>query len=257
MSAYFCSTATFHLIATYAATVDATADLKAVWRQLIAENLRSLNHRYPYDQPDNVKTAAAELAAITDRPMLPLPAPGVIRSALSEFDYQACEHDGYSSSPAGLLIARLLATIDEPAPDHPAGWFPIDELPQAQPEPQPAMVTAPAMPPFPSPAQTGSDPIDAARARLAAMFAMPAAPEPEPAPEPPSGLESLSIKDRQTGLILLLTLARVSDGSPDGKRFHELAEIVGHTLSTDQRAWASGKSAENAAALRAVLDAAG
>jgi hypothetical protein len=65
MSAYFCSDSVFHLIATYAATVKASNQLETVWRQLIQENLKSLNHRYPAEQTNNVKEAANALRKIT------------------------------------------------------------------------------------------------------------------------------------------------------------------------------------------------
>ena len=258
MSAYFCDSATFHLVATYAASIDATADLATVWRQLITENLRSLNHRYPYDQAENIKIAAAELALITDRPMLPLPAPGIIRSALQEFRYQACKHDGYSTSPVGLLVERLLQTIDAPIADHPAGWFPVDTLPQAQ--PQPEQPEQPQLLPTPAAAPTAAaDPIEQARASLTAMFAAPAAPEPEPAaeptPEPTSDLAAIGPATRRIALVQLLTLARVSGDHPDAERFRELAGLVGATLGAESRADASAQASANAAALRTVLDA--
>jgi hypothetical protein len=153
MSAYFCSTSTFQLIATYAATLDASADLKTVWRSLIQENLKSLNYRYPRDQSDNINTARDEIARITDQPILPLPAPGIIKSAIKEYNYQACEHPEYSMGVAGQLVARLLDTIETP-----------------QPAPE-------------------NDPMTAARASLTAAFAAPSAAEPAPAPEPPAQLQ--------------------------------------------------------------------
>jgi hypothetical protein len=305
MSAYFCSSATFHLIATYAATIDATADLKTVWRQLIAENLRSLNYRYPHDQPDNVKTAAAELALMTDRPMLPLPEPGIIKSAISQYDYRACEHPQYEASPTAQLVARLLATIDAPRADHPHGWYPVEDLPQARlsdirasiesetvsygelaelesladqippgdtllqewagiPEAVATRSPDPVPPPAPPAPAPGADPMDAARAKLAALFAMPSAPDaPEPMIDAESefeaigSLSALPAGTLETGLSLLLTLAKVSAGHPDAARFSELAELVGASLTMEQRAWSSGKASENAAALRIVLDTVG
>jgi len=260
VSAYFCSNSVFHLIATYATTQDPRANLANVWRQLITENLRSMNCRYPDDQADNVKTAAAELALITDRPMLPLPAPGIIRSALSEYDYQACEHPKYSSTETGLLVARLLAGIDEPASDHPAGWYLIDELPQAQ------QTAAPELPQLqPQPISTAAptpeaDPMAAARASLMAAFNAPAAPEPQPAPtqtpEPADPLETIATTARVRALAVLLTLSRLANGSADAERFSTLANRIGSTINQATRSEASAEAARNVAAIQAVWNAA-
>ena len=202
MSAYFCSDRVFLLIATYAATVDASADLVAVQRMLIAANLQSLNCRYPSAQADNIATARAALAAISDRPMLPLPEPGTIASALREYDYQSCEYPSYGDSAAGKLVAKLIDTISEPA----------------------------------------ADPVDTARAALAAAFAAPSAPEPAP--------------DNRRALVMLLTLARVSAGNPDSMKFSALADRIGAAMDSTARAEASAEASANAAALRSALDAA-
>jgi hypothetical protein len=251
VSAYFCSDSVFHLIATYAATVKASNQLETVWRQLIQENLKSLNHRYPAHQTDNVKTAANALRVITDRPMLPLPDPAVIKSALTEYRYQSCEHPAYTTSAAGQLVAQLLATIEQPAAvSQDGGGFDTDALET----PQPAPVT-------PTP---GGDPIEAARASLLAAFNAPAAPEPiapEPEPEPtpkpaPDRFAMWHDEAKTRALALLLTLQRVSDGDPNSIKFGQLAERIGATMEQQAKAEASKEAARNAAALRSALDCA-
>jgi hypothetical protein len=238
MSAYFCSDSVFHLIATYTATVDAKAQLETVWRQLIQENLKSLNYRYPAYQADNVKTAANALRKISDRPMLPLPDPSVIKSALKEYDYQSCEHPAYETSPAGMLIVQLLARIEQPAAVSPdGGWYDTDTLETPQP--------APATP------APGADPMAAARASLMAAFNAPAAPEPEP-----DGLEDIGIKARTRALVVLLTLERLSERCPDAERFSTLISRISATITATERAEASAEAAKNVASLAAVWTAA-
>jgi hypothetical protein len=243
MSAYFCSSSTLHLVATYAATLDASADLKTVWRQLIAENLKSLNHRYPHHQADNIAEARDRLAQVGDRPMLPLPDPSVIKSALKEYDYQSCEHPTYEASPAGQLVAQLLAKIEQPAAVSPdGGWYDTD--------------TITAEPPAPATPAPGADPMAAARASLMAAFNAPAAPEPI-APEPePDGLEDIGIKARTRALVVLLTLERLSERCPDAERFSTLINRIGATITATERAEASAEAAKNVAALAAVWTAA-
>ena len=246
MSAYFCSSSTLHLVATYAATLDVSADLKAVWRQLITENLKSLNHRYPDHQADNIEEARDRLAQVGDQPMLPLPNPAVIKSALAEYDYQSCEHPAYASSAAGQLVAALLATIDVPAATCPqGGWYDTDTL--ATP-PQPAPTPAPE-----------PDPIAAARASLAASFAAPAAPEPKPQPTPEPAPDRFAVwhDDAKTrALALLLTLERISNGDPNSIQFGQMAEKIGGSMEQAARAEASKEAALNVAALRSAMECA-
>jgi hypothetical protein len=244
MSAYFCPDSVFHLIATYAATVKASNQLETVWRMLIQENLKSLNHRYPANQADNVKTAANALRKITDRPMLPLPDPAVIKSALKEYDYQSCKHPTYEASAAGQLVTHLFTTINKPAAvSQDGGWYDIDTI-TATPQPTP---------PAPAP---GADPIEAARASLLAAFNAPAAPEPI-APEPkPDELKDIGIKARTRALIVLLTLERLSERCPDAERFSTLISRIGATITATERAEASAEAAKNVASLAAVWTAA-
>jgi hypothetical protein len=248
MSVYFCSDSVFHLIATYASSLSTPNRIANVWRSLIKENLASVNHRYPHHQADNISQARAALAAITDRPALPLPEPGIIKSALTEYRYQSCEHPGYSSSAAGQLVAQLLATIEQPAAVSPhGGRYDTDTIETTQPAP-----------PTPAP---GPDPIEAARASLLAAFNAPAAPEPEPEPEPapkpaPDRFAMWHDEAKARALALLLTLERVSDGDPNSIKFGQLAERIGATMEQQARAEASREAAQNAAALRSALDCA-
>jgi hypothetical protein len=244
MSAYFCSDSVFHLIATYAATIDATADLKTVWRQLIQENLKSLNTLYPHHQTSNVEQARAALAAINDRPALPLPDPGIIKSAIREYEYQSDKAPGYLTGNVCGLMLQLLATIEQPAAVSPdGGWYDTDTIET----PQPAPPTA----------APGADPIEAARASLMAAFNAPAAPEPEPEPKPaPDRFTTWHESAKARALALLLTLERVSDGDPNSIKFGQLAARIAATMEQEARAEASREAARNAAALRSAFDCA-
>ena len=208
-----------------------------------------MNHRYPHDQTDNISQARAALAAITDRPMLPLPKPSVIKSALTEYRYQSCEHPTYATSAAGELVAQLIATIEQPAAVSPdGGWFEIDTITAPQP--------APATP------APEADPMAAARASLMAAFNAPAAmepiaaPEPQPAPQPTDPLETITTEAKARALAVLLTLGRLANGSADAARFTELANRIGSNIEQAARAEASAEAARNVAAIQAVWNAA-
>jgi hypothetical protein len=246
MSAYFCSNSVFHLIATYASSLSTPNRISSVWRSLIKENLASMNHRYPRDQADNISQARAALAAITDRPMLPMPDPSVIKSALTEYRYQSCEHPAYTTSAAGQLVAQLLATIEQPAAVSPdGGWYDTDTI--ATP-PQPA-------PPTPAPAPAPeADPIETARASLLAAFNAPAATEPEPPAADP--LETITSEAKARALSVLLTLSQLANGSADADRFSQLADRIGNSLGQSARANAAAEAARNVAAIGAVWSAA-
>ena len=235
MSAYLCSDSVFHLIATYAVTIDPLAQVATAWRGLIKENLASLNHRYPAYQGDNVATARAALAQITDRPMAPLPDPSIIRSALTEYRYQSCKHPGYKTSAAGQLVAQLLATIEQPAATSPdGGWYDTDSIETPPPTPN----------------------LKAARASLLAAFNAPAAPEPEPIAPAADPLEAITTEAKTRALAVLLTLSRLANGSADAARFSQLADRIGGNIGQSDRADASAEAARNVAAISAVWTAA-
>ena len=98
-------------------------------------------------------------------------------------------------------------------------------------------------------ATTPTDDLSADRAKLAASFAMPAAPESTCLPAttlPPS-------TDRLRGAILLSTLARLSAGRPDGAKFADLLADLVSSESAESRAFIESEAAANVAAIRLVL----
>lgn len=207
MSAYFCSSEDFALIASYAVGQDSSLDYASVQRMLIIENLRSLNARYPSDAALHAADGADRLKNIFTDIVL-IPGNAIVLETIERYDYQSCGHSGYADSDAHALLARLLN-----------------------------MATTP------------TDNLSADRARLAASFAMPAAPESTCLPAaalPPSA-------DRLRGAILLSTLARLSAGRPDGAKFADrLADLVS-SETVESRTFIESEAAANVAAIRLVL----
>ena len=207
MSAYFCSSEDFALIASYAVWQDSSLDYASVQRILIIENLRSLNAKYPSDAAKNTADGADRLRNIfTD--IILIPNNAIVLETIKRYDYQSCGHSGYADSDAHTLLARLLSM-----------------------------------------AATPTDNLSADRARLAASFAMPAAPEATCLPAttlPPSA-------DRLRGAILLSTLARLSAGRPDGAKFAGLLASITSSESVESRAFIESEAAANVAAIRLVL----
>lgn len=77
---------------------------------LLAENVRSVNHRYPdtVGHPENLPGVLAENGqAIVFRPVYPMISPLVALKACSCYDYQACETDDYPTR----LAAKIIDTI--------------------------------------------------------------------------------------------------------------------------------------------------
>jgi hypothetical protein len=94
-----------------------------------------------------------------------------------------------------------------------------------------------------------TDNLSTERARLAASFAMPAAPESTCLPAttlPPSA-------DRLRGAILLSTLARLSAGRPDGTKFADSLAGLVSSETAESRAFIESEAAANVAAIRLVL----
>jgi hypothetical protein len=116
-----------HLSLLANAAGDDTAAKDAAFKLLVAENLRSLNHRYPgeddWDGSDMVRreAPASELVeeALKARPAR---SPWQFDGALSAkvlatqiikccdcYDYQACETDDYEQSEAKALVEKIRA----------------------------------------------------------------------------------------------------------------------------------------------------
>ena len=226
MSAYFCDTQTFHAIAT-AAESAGLADYATAYRQLVTENLRSLNHRYPNETADHCRLAAAALA---EAPQHIHQGPAALCRTMGEFTYQSCEHPSFADSPADRLIQQLQAISRQPQPA--------------------AMAAAPVAIQHQGPEQSSTE---SARQQLARMLAAPSA---VPMPTPESKIAELARETRRAGLVLLQTLAIISDGQPSGEHFATLAARVTAVTSDSDTETATSEAHRLALALRLVLDAA-
>ena len=98
---------------------------------------------------------------------------------------------------------------------------------------------------------------DQTRARLAALFDAPSAPESQPATQPATQpANKFSVWQpgvRMRAYTLLLTLERISDGNPQSYRFRQLAEQIGSAMGQEERAEASREASHNMLTLLAVL----
>jgi hypothetical protein len=200
MSACFCGSEDFALIASYAVGQDPSLDYARVQKMLIVENLRSLNARYPNNAAENAADGADRLKNIFSDIIL-IPDTAIVLETIKRYDYQSSGHSGYADSDAHTLLARLLALA------------------------------------------TPADNLSAERARLAASFALPAAPSPTVSPS----------ADRLRCAILLSTLARLSAGRPDGAKFTDLLAGLTSGETVESRAFIESEAAANVAAIRLVL----
>ena len=232
MSAYFCDSETFHAIAT-AAESAGLADYATAYRQLVTENLRSLNHRYPSETADHCRLAAAALA---ERPQHIHQGPAALCRTMGEFTYQSCEHPSFADSPADRLIQQLQAISRQPQPAAMAAAPVAIQHQEPEPEPEPEQSST-----------------ESARQQLSRMLAAPSA---VPMPTPESKIAELARETRRAGLVLLQTLAIISDGQPSGEHFATLAARVTAVTSDSDTETATSEAHRLALALRLVLDAA-
>ena len=232
MSAYFCDSETFHAIAT-AAESAGLADYATAYRQLVTENLRSLNHRYPNETADHCRLAAAALA---ERPQHIHQGPAALCRTMGEFTYQSCEHPSFADSPADRLIQQLQAISRQPQPAAMAAAPVAIQHQEPEPEPEPEQSST-----------------ESARQQLSRMLAAPSA---VPMPTPEARIAELTRETRRAGLVLLQTLAIISDGQPSGEHFATLAARVTAVTSDSDTETATSEAHRLALALRLVLDAA-
>jgi hypothetical protein len=153
---------------------------------------------------------------------------------MGEYTYQSCEHPEFTNSPADQLIQQLQAINRKPQP-----------APMAA-----APVAIQHQEPKPEPEQSSTE---SARQQLARMLAAPAA---VPLPTPESKIAELTRETRRAGLVLLQTLAIISDGQPSGEHFANLAARVTAVTSDNDTETATSEAHRLALALRLVLDAA-
>jgi hypothetical protein len=125
-----CSENHLSLLANAAATDKAGKD--AAFKLLIAENIRSLNHRYPgdedWDDASEMVRREAPASELVEQALKARPARSVwnFDGALSAkalatqivkccdcYDYQACETDDYERSEAKALVEKIRAQAIE------------------------------------------------------------------------------------------------------------------------------------------------
>ena len=102
---------------------------------------------------------------------------------------------------------------------------------------------------------------DQTRAKLAALFDAPSAPESQPTTQPATRLttqltnkfSAWEPEARIQAYILLLTLERISGDDSAPSRFGQLAEQIGCAMEQEERAEASRKASQNMLALSAAL----
>jgi hypothetical protein len=95
-----------------------------IGRALLAENERSVGHRYPGDAPGDLPGAGEDAAAYTFRPWAEVPPALAVLKGCDCFDYQACESDDYRSSDAYRIInaIRHRAISLLPGYENTPGW---------------------------------------------------------------------------------------------------------------------------------------
>lgn len=100
MSACICSNRHINVVTTaYAeiAKIDDPAELQRIAEVLLAENYRSVNRRYGFnDKPDPIKFRWEVVPPIGQN------------KAAACLDYQSCEHKGYEDSEAFQIIKAVL-----------------------------------------------------------------------------------------------------------------------------------------------------
>jgi hypothetical protein len=94
---------------------------------------------------------------------------------------------------------------------------------------------------------------DQTRARLAALFDAPSAPESQPTTQQTNKFSVWQPEARVRAYTLLLTLERISDGNPNSVKFGQLAERIGETMQQEERAEASKEASQNLLTLSAAL----
>jgi hypothetical protein len=94
---------------------------------------------------------------------------------------------------------------------------------------------------------------DQTRAKLAALFYAPSAPESQPTTRPTSKFAVWQPEARMRAYTLLLTLERVSGDDSALSKFGQLAEQIGSTMEQEERAQASREASQNMLTLSAAL----
>lgn len=131
MSAWIVSRNHVDTLVYWADTLGLIADRDATGQMLWAENVKSVHARYGDPNPDTLPGAydgmTADIAAYTFAMPKPLPADGdyylpfdpldanQIPRVIDCFEYQSCEHVGWSESESRKLLNRMRALL--PADD--------------------------------------------------------------------------------------------------------------------------------------------
>jgi hypothetical protein len=94
---------------------------------------------------------------------------------------------------------------------------------------------------------------DQTRARLAALFDAPSAPESQQTTQQTNKFTAWDAEARRRAYTLLLALERISYGNPQAFKFGRLAERIGSAMEQEERAEASEQASRNMLVLMAAL----
>jgi hypothetical protein len=83
-----------------------------VGRMLLRENIASVVHRYSLSGTDEAIEYLRHLVRYNFT-FYPAIRPSAVAQALSCYDYQSCEHDGYESSAAAFFVSQLSASLGD------------------------------------------------------------------------------------------------------------------------------------------------
>lgn len=152
MSAYVCSDAQFKALAIFAVRkddcgrihvdpsyVDGARDVAGKTSSIIAtryaamllaENVRSVRHRYPDDDGnyDEVRVSAAEVLNTGEL------SPVVILKQCANLDYQSCETNDWETTNAFKLLQRIKYAAIRNLPGYDEAPWGLDKLPMAAPK---------------------------------------------------------------------------------------------------------------------------
>ena len=124
MSAYLCSEDTINALATYAFSHSLTEDATLFADLLTLTNVRAMQQAYPgreWLMRDVIEPAMAYRWTYTER------TPAEVAKIAEEFDYQACEWNGWDASLCKRIVNRVYAHASKPDSYY-EGYDPNDGL---------------------------------------------------------------------------------------------------------------------------------
>lgn len=106
--------------------------IRQVWDLLAAENVKSLNARYPRDPSRGIRGGAHPYDRTLYQRVLAATQPGPdiarVAKALACYEYQSCEHDGWKTSDACHLVGFLRAAYLQKVRGYSDAPWSIDSL---------------------------------------------------------------------------------------------------------------------------------